>query len=397
MKSILLMVLFVLPTILISQETTSSPASFDFNNKGIIFQTSDTALTVGMRFRIQNHIQYNTVSEDDLSAASNEMAIRRLRLRFGGTLYRNFSFNIQLSFARRDWDATDSDIPNIIRDAMIFWNFSPHAQIGIGQTKLPGNRQRVISSGDQQFADRSIVNSKFTLDRDFGIQGTYSASIADIPLNLRAAISTGDGRYAPQMTGLDLDYTGRVEVLPFGKFTNGGDYFEGDLIREKSPKLSVGGSFSHNEKSSRSRGQLGPQLTDARTQELLMADAVLKYNGFAFYTEYSQRTCDDPIASIINGVPSYVFTGYGHLFQASYFVSQNYEVAARVATVVPDKEIENLKGAEYNRHITGVATYYISNHRAKVQFEVTHNSLENLSTNVEKVNWIGRFNFELGI
>lgn len=397
MKSILLLVLFVLPTILISQETTRSPASFDFNNKGIIFQTSDTALSVGMRFRMQNQIQYSSVSEDDLSAESNEMAVRRLRLRFGGTLYRNFSFNIQLSFARRDWDASDSDIPNIIRDAMIFWNFAPHAQIGIGQTKLPGNRQRVISSGDQQFADRSIVNSKFTLDRDFGVQGSYSASISDIELNLRAAISTGDGRYAPEMKGLDLAYTGRVEVLPFGKFTNGGDYFEGDLIREKSPKLSVGGTFSHNEKSSRSRGQLGKQLTDARTQELLMADAVFKYNGFSFYTEYSQRTCDDPIASIINGVPSYVFTGYGHLFQASYFVCQNYEVAARVATVVPDKEIEHFKGAEYNRQVTGVVTYYISNHRAKVQFEATHNSLENLSTNIEKANWIGRFNIELGI
>jgi hypothetical protein len=350
-----------------------------------------------MRFRMQNQMTYNTISDDNLSAASNEIAVRRMRLRFGGLLYRKLSFNIQLSFARRDWDATDSDVPNIIRDAMVFWNFSPDLQIGIGQTKLPGNRQRVISSGDLQFADRSIVNSKFTLDRDFGVQGSYSTNISGAGLNLRAALSSGDGRYAPTMEGANFAYTARAEILPFGRFKNGGDYYESDLAYETTPKLSLACTYSHNEKSSRARGQLGEKLLEPTNQEFLSADAILKYRGFSFYTEYSQRNCEEPITGYVDGLPSYVFAGYGYLMQASYLLTDDLEIAGRVATVVPDEKIQAFKGAEFNRHITGCFTYYIHNHRAKAQVEITHNELENMSNGNEKLNWIGRINIELGI
>jgi hypothetical protein len=41
--------------------------------------------------------------------------------------------------------------------------------IGFGQTKLPGNNQRVVSSGSLEFTDRTINNSRFNIDRDFGV------------------------------------------------------------------------------------------------------------------------------------------------------------------------------------------------------------------------------------
>jgi hypothetical protein len=37
----------------------------------------------------------------------------------------------------------------------------------VGQTKLPGNNQRVVSSGSLEFTDRTINNSRFNIDRDF--------------------------------------------------------------------------------------------------------------------------------------------------------------------------------------------------------------------------------------
>jgi hypothetical protein len=40
---------------------------------------------------------------------------------------------------------------------------------GFGQTKLPGNNQRVVSSGSLEFTDRTINNSRFNIDRDFGL------------------------------------------------------------------------------------------------------------------------------------------------------------------------------------------------------------------------------------
>ena len=55
-------------------------------------------------------------------------------------------------------------------DAVVKYAFSKNQQIWFGQTKLPGNRERVISSMALQFVDRSNVNSKFNIDRDFGVQ-----------------------------------------------------------------------------------------------------------------------------------------------------------------------------------------------------------------------------------
>jgi hypothetical protein len=47
-----------------------------------------------------------------------------------------------------------------------------------GQTKLPGNNQRVVSSGSLEFTDRTINNSRFNIDRDFGLFLDFKSQIA---------------------------------------------------------------------------------------------------------------------------------------------------------------------------------------------------------------------------
>jgi len=380
------------------QETRRSSASFDFDDKGMQFITPDSSTKLIMRFRIQNSATFYTKSEENLSIESSELLVRRLRLRFGGYLYDpRLTFNLQLSFARGDLDYEDTQYPNIIRDAMVFYSINNNFQFGFGQTKLPGNRQRVISSGDLQFAERSIVNSKFTLDRDFGIQAVYSNDISGMAYNLRGVISTGDGRYAPRLDGANFDYTGRIELLPFGKFTDGGDYFEGDLAREQSPKLSIAFAYSDNKKSTRTRGQLGKKLYEPRDMQGTFSDFVFKYRGFALYGEYANRRAKDPITKDANNNIQYVFVGNGYLLQASYIFQNNFELAFRYAVVSPLKDIYGLKDAEWNRHITSNVTYYLHKHRAKFQLELTHNTLENKLTNVVRKNWLARFNTEIGI
>lgn len=396
-----MMVLFFvlqLNSVAYSQETTRSPVSFDFNEKGITFATPDSLLQVIMRFRIQNSLTFFSNSEDDLGIESSDLSIRRMRLRFGGTLYDpRLSFNLQLSFARGDLDYEDTNFPNLIRDAAIQWNFSKNAGISVGQTKLPGNRQRVISSGDLQFSDRSIVNSRFSIDRDFGFQGFYSLDLNNIIMNFRGAISNGDGRYASRSKGANFAYTGRYELLPLGRFTSGGDYFESDLLREKSPKLSLGVTYSENKNAYRTRGQLGTTLYETRNQEVLLADALLKYQGFALYSEFAQRFCSNPITYDANMNTAFVFVGKGYLTQMSYLFRNNFEIAIRMAIVSPDEVIRNQKGTEWNRHLTTCFTYYLSKHRSKFQLELTHNTLENKLLKEVKKNWIGRLNVELGI
>ena len=389
-----------------SQASTMSHGSFDFNTDGVIFQSADTNTRVVMRFRMQNWAIYTTKTmtdeEDlDLSAGSTDLVVRRLRLRFGGSLVDpRLTFNIQLSFTRSDIDWNDAQFPNIIRDAMIFWSFNKNLQVGFGQTKLPGNRQRVISSADLEIADRSIVNGAFTLDRDFGFQAFWRPISGDQIVNLRAAISSGDGRNQPVISGGGLAYTGRIEFLPFGAFTNGGDYFEGDLSREQKPKVSIGLSYQHNDRHTKTRGQLGKLLFQPRSADILYADGLLKYDGFSLYGEYAQRASQDPITykDTTKKESAAVFVGNGYMVQASYIFPSMWNVAARYAVVHAGDQLAGLADYTTMTNIAGVVGYYINKHRIKTNLEIgtTRTTLHN-SNDVTQFTYYSRFNMELGI
>lgn len=385
-----------------AQQTTTSAGSFDFNTKGIIFRSADSSAHVIMRFRMQNWVVYTSTPTEDgepinLSAGTVEAAVRRLRLRFGGSLFDpRLSFNLQLSFSRNDMDWRDTEFPNIIRDAMVFWNFTPDLQVSFGQTKLPGNRQRVTSSGDIEFADRSIVNGAFTLDRDFGLQGYWRPVSGDQIVNIRAAISGGDGRNQPPIPGGGLAYTARVEFLPLGAFTDGGDYFEGDLEREPHPKLSLGVSAQHNERMTKTRGTLGTPLYEQRSAQTIYADGVFKYSGFSMYGEYATRLCANPITTSGTDVQA-VFAGNGYLIQSSFVFPSMISVAARFATTIADDALAGLPEYTQVENVGANVGYYINAHRIKCNLEVGTMNVRNLDTDIAKKSLYGRFNLELGI
>src|SRR5687767_5853309 len=178
MKKILFIICFVslagFPLAVSAQE--QAPLTFfTKKEKGVGFVTRDSLYSLKFQFRIQNRAGFVSKGLDDLAAESFEFRVRRLRLKFEGFVYDpRLTYYIQLSFSRgdMDWRGPDNSIsnnsPNVVRDAVIYYTPRKNIRLGFGQTKLPGNRQRVISSGDQQFADRSIVNSTFNIDRDFG-------------------------------------------------------------------------------------------------------------------------------------------------------------------------------------------------------------------------------------
>jgi len=120
---------------------------------------------------MQNRVAFSTVSHNDFNIQEIEARVRQLRLRFDGFIFcKDLTYVIQLSFTQSDQDFDVSGVPNVVRDAMVFYTVNDHLLLGIGQTKLPGNRQRVNSLGDLQLVDRSIISSTFNIDRDFGIQ-----------------------------------------------------------------------------------------------------------------------------------------------------------------------------------------------------------------------------------
>ena len=364
-------------------------------DEGINF-SKDSLFLMNLRFRMQSRAGFNTISGDDFGVDEFEMRVRRLRLRFDGyVLNPRFQYYIQLAFSHSDLNLEDQDKAQPVRDAILYYTFNDNFYIGFGQSKLPGNRQRVNSSGNLQFADRSIVNSTLTLDRDFGFFGYYTFKMPQSILMLKGAVTTGDGRNASAINE-GLAYTGRAEFLPFGAFENSGDYSEGDLEYEETPKLSVGAAFSKNFKATKTGGQLGKELYGTRDLTSLIFDAIFKYRGWAASSEYIRRETDDPITTNHLGETRHVFTGYGINTQLSKMVSRKTEVALRYAFVNPEEEIESVQD-RIDEALVGV-TRYINGHRIKIQGNVGYRWLDGeQQLDHPENNWTGMLQVEFGI
>ena len=395
MLSVLLSIGWIQDTIA-QRQTDERPTIENF--KGIQYTGDDSTFYINFRFRMQNRLKYTSSSGNELGSGDFEARIRRLRLRMDGYIYNpKLAYSIQLGFTRGDQDYDDTDVPNIVRDAVIFYNFTDNFYVAFGQNKLPGNRQRVNSSGELQFAERSLVNATFNIDRDFGIKAYYSPKIGSIPVHLKGAITTGEGRVA-SMTDDGLAYTGRVEALLLGEFTNDGDYYEGDLEYEESPKLSIGGGYSYNDRTTRSSGQIGTYITTPLTLKTSFYDAIFKYRGWAYQIEYMKRDTDNPFSTNEEGETIYTYQGQGVNQQLSYILNKEsgYEIAGRYTWIKPHQVIQTFE-AQTEVVEFGITKYFRA-HRLKLQLNASYQAKNGIyRTGNEGNNWGSTFQIELGI
>jgi hypothetical protein len=365
--------------------------------KGVGITSPDSLFQFNIRFRMQNRVTYFD-TEDEKPTYDGQ--IRRLRLRFDGFVGNpKFLYAVQLSFAPGDvGEIQEGENINIIRDAVIFYRPNKNWTFGFGQTKLPGNRQRVNSSGGLQLTDRTINNARFTIDRDFGFQMHFlKENNTQFSYNLKSAISTGEGRNITGKSDDGIAITGKIEVMPFGSFLKDGTNFEGDLIREKHPKLMVSTAFQQNNQAQRTQGQLGDYLFEKRTMQSVLVDAMFKYNGWAAMASYLSRTTSKN-AITFNPLNSsefnYVYVGNGFDYQLSYLLKTNYELIARYSLQHVEKSIQQYT-PNTNQYSVGI-TKYIWEHSFKVQTELTYDALK-YSNQLNKNNWYIRFQIEIGI
>jgi hypothetical protein len=365
--------------------------------KGIGITSPDSLYQLNIRFRMQNRLTYVEI-EDEKSSYDGQ--IRRLRLRFDGYVGSpKFLYAVQLSFAPGDvGEIREGENINIIRDAVVFYRPNKNWNVSFGQTKLPGNRQRVNSSGGLQLTDRSINNARFTIDRDFGFQIHNMNEFRDkFSYNFKTAVSSGEGRNITGNADVGVAVTGKVELLPFGAFAKDGTYFEGDIVREKKPKLLLSGAFQQNNQAKRTQGQLGNDLFEARTMKSVMLDAMLKYNGWSAMSSYMSRTTSRNAVTvnpddITQSNFAYVGNGFDH--QLSYNFLTNYEIIGRYSTQKVGEDIRTL--APNTKQYTIGLTKYIWEHTFKVQTELTFDAL-NYYDGTTKNNWYLRFQVEIGI
>lgn len=367
-------------------------------SKGFGVTAPDSMYSLNIRFRIQNRIGATTSGDeaDELHVKEWEAVVRRLRLRFDGYVYSpKLTYVLQLSLSRSDMDWDNTNFPNVIRDAMVIYRVNKYFAMGMGQTKLPGNRQRINSSGDLQFADRSPVNATFNIDRDFGVQFYHDNSLGQtFQYTLRGAISSGEGRNIGK-TDEGLGYSTRLELYPLGAFTNGGDYFESDLAREKKPKLSVAGFYFYNDRGTKNGGTIGKPLFEERSFSNYGADMMLKYKGWALTSEFVKRDASNPVTfSSTTGEVSYIYAGMGSNTELSYLFKNNFEIGGRCSMLRPTGQVRT-GGYEHDTdYYTLGVTKYLRGHRLKVQSDLTY---KNVITNTDANNWQLRLQVEIGI
>jgi hypothetical protein len=390
---VLAAVLLSLPGVVHAQTEVDERALLDVKDGVSI--SKDSLFLMNLRFRMQSRMGLTTEGGDDLDVARVDARVRRLRLRFDGfVLERRFQYYIQLSFAGSDIDL-ESGSPQIVRDAMVYYHLNKRFYLGFGQSKLPGNRQRVISSGNLQFPDRSLANAAYTLDRDFGVFAYWTLPAGSQEFQLKGAFTSGDGRGAPP-SDPGMCYTGRLEWLPMGKFTKSGDYSEGDLEFEPRPKLSLAGTYSYNDRAYRTGGQLGPTLYDNRSMTTFIADMVLKHQGWGILAEYFDRSANDPITVSESDAVRFVQVGTGFNVQLSKLFRSKYELASRYTQVIPDASLGSL--VKTTEEILLGSTKYLNGHRIKLQLYGGYRwQQRHMELDAPGNSWTAMFQVEFGI
>lgn len=364
--------------------------------KGITFQPRSKWYSMTLRFRMQNMVGLSF--DRDFSLTQTEARVKRLRLRFDGYIYSpKLVYSIQLGFTPYDTKELPNGNTNIVRDAIVYYVPNAHWNIGFGQTKIKANRARVNSSSALQFVDRSIVNSEFNLDRDFGFFGEYNGRIGKrFRLSAKGSITLGEGRNWSTSSDGGLAYTGRLELYPLGRFKSKGDVIEGDFEYEEQVRILLAGAYSYNSRAVRIQGQNGALMPEGEHRNLgsYFFDFILKYRGFAFYTDFMGRTCDTPLFDGNEGI--FVYTGKGLNLQTSYLIKQKWEIALRNSTMFPDREVQSLAGyRRWNQTTIGVTRYLIG-HSLKLQADASYNH-QSGALNPNYNRWEIRFQVELGL
>ncbi|CAM1352088.1 porin [Tenacibaculum halocynthiae] len=346
----------------------------------LVGQDSTWSMKVGARMQFLTIAKWNS-SSNGLSKPSSSFLVRRARLKFNG-----FAFSPKLKY-KMELGLTNNDIggasehtnnaPRYILDAVVKWNFYKNFELWIGQTKLPGNIERVISSANLQLVDRSLLNVRFNIDRDMGFQLRHHFKLSDsFIIKEVLSISQGEGRNITTGNLGGYQYTSRIELLPFGSFTSLEDDKGRDLIKEKTPKLVLGATYDFNNDAVKTQSNLGTYMKNdigfyKTNISTIFIDAMFKYKGISFMGEYAFRDAKNPLAKNSDGTLTgdKVQIGSGLNLHGSYLFSKNWEISGRFTTINLDEKITQI--TQENQYTLGLSKY-IAGHKLKVQTDISY-------------------------
>ncbi len=259
---------------------------------------------------------------------------------------------------------------------MLNWEFTidkfKALQFKLGQWKIKYNTERYISSGKQQFVDRSIANRFFTFDRQIGIMilgDVFTGKLGSSSYNI--GIFNGNGRMATNDDGKFLFFA-RYQWNFSRKAIN---MSYGDIKRVNKPEGFIAFAYVQNQSaftrfSSAGGGQL-PGYSDGELSQYLInqfnMELMFKYKGFSFTTESHIKNIDDKIALQKSQL-------YGGYFTTGYFFSELFEFFPDKLELTGRYALVSNKSlfTEYiNEYSIGI-NYFFKEHLNKLTFDFSY-------------------------
>lgn len=340
---------------------------------------------------------------DELSSF-NRFRMRRLRLRIDGNSGNqrfNYRFQVDIS-GSSEADATTS---NYLLDAYVSYDITKRISVTFGQrSTYTDNRELFMDSKSLQLVERSPLTSAFSTIREFGLflDGNFKTG-KNSYLRPYFVLTNGDGGNVFKADHGGVKIGGRLDYLPFGLFTNFGQFRQVDVVRELSPKLVIGANFSQNNGMSSRRGRESGTilyLNDINEESLpdyskYGVDFLFKYQGFSALGEYikskatvptdiTQRVRADGTTSTVfdvNGVQdveNYVkgrmMLGEAYNFQMGYIFKSGISIDGRYTHLKSDKTSFLTNATFYNRpnyYTLGISKFLGRNYGAKIQADYT--------------------------
>ena len=372
------------------QLASESPVEVSYGSNGFRLETRDGNWQTNLQWRAQFRYSNPTNSDprqiDDFEdPGSSSFEPRRLRMKIGGHGYKpwlKYYFEIDLQPARDvDADAISSGARVIDwRIDIAKWSWGG---IRLGQWKIDLNRERVDSSGRQQFVERSIVNRVFTIDRQVGIQlrgRAFRETAAD--LSWYAGIFNGEGRSVRNPSSDHL-YMGRLQWNFLGRELA---WRQTDVEFTEKPTGSFAIAGFTNTGACTRWSSSGCGNLDGFTSPVIAApdqfrirqavqEFAFKYRGFSIQQEFHRKFVDDRVVGIENDLT-------GAYLQAGYFFHNVFpaipaplEFAARYAYVEEPNETDRTVYNEREEFTLG-ANWFFKGHNNKLTLDYSYLTID---------------------
>lgn len=377
--------------------------SYSFGN-GLRF-SDKSGRTLRLTGYLQPFAETKSYLDAETEPSTTRFRMRRLRLRLeGDTRDNRFSYRFQadLSGTGEELDGNS----NFLLDAFVAYNITNRIKLSFGQrATYTDNRELFMNSSSLQLVERSRLTSAFATIREFGLflEGNFRTG-GGTYLKPYFVLTNGDGPnvFAGDRGGLKVG--GRVDFLPFGLFTNLGQFNQADVVRELTPKLVIGANFSHNNGMSSRRGRESGAILylDNQNRELLPdytkygVDLLFKYRGFSLIGEYLRSSASVPdgitqrvrvdgststsfdvdgVQDVANYIKGRMMLGTGYNIQMGYLFKNGISVDGRYTYLNADQHSFLNNGTFYNRpyyYTFGLSKYLGRNYGAKIQGDLTY-------------------------